>query len=247
MESSAELIKWILENLNYWVVTLFMTIESSFIPFPSEVIVPPAAWKSMADESMNIFLVIVFATIGADLGALINYYLAKWLGRPIVYKFANSRFGHMCLINEEKIRHAEEYFRMINPIEHARTKDAAWKYKVEPYVIAADIYSNKNLAGRGGWTWSTGSSSWMYIAGIQYVLGLNIADGYLWLNPNIASSWREYSIRYKWKETTYQIKVRNPNGKQSGITKMLKNGEEVPDKKIKLEANMGTIEIDAEM
>ena len=142
---------------------------------------------------------------------------------------------------------AEEYFRMINPIEHARTKDAAWKYKVEPYVIAADIYSNKNLAGRGGWTWYTGSSSWMYIAGIQYVLGLNIADGYLWLNPNIASSWREYSIRYKWKETTYQIKVRNPNGKQSGITKMLKNGEEVPDKKIKLEANMGTIEIDAEM
>ncbi len=111
MESSAELIKWILENLNYWVVTLFMTIESSFIPFPSEVIVPPAAWKSMTDESMNIFLVIVFATIGADLGALINYYLAKWLGRPIVYKFANSRLGHMCLIDEEKIRHAEEYFR----------------------------------------------------------------------------------------------------------------------------------------
>ena len=100
MESSAELIKWVLENLNYWVVTLFMAIESSFIPFPSEVIVPPAAWKSMADESMNIFLVIIFATIGADLGALINYYLARWLGRPIVYKFANSRFGHMCLIDE---------------------------------------------------------------------------------------------------------------------------------------------------
>lgn len=111
MESSAELIKWVLENLSYWVVTLFMAIESSFIPFPSEVIVPPAAWKAMADESMNIFLVIIFATIGADLGALINYYLARWLGRPIVYKFANSRFGHMCLIDEEKVRHAEEYFR----------------------------------------------------------------------------------------------------------------------------------------
>ncbi len=111
MESSAELIKWILENLNYWVVTLFMAIESSFIPFPSEVIVPPAAWKAMGDDSMNIVLVVVFATIGADLGALVNYYLAKWLGRPIVYKFANSRFGHMCLIDEEKIRHAEEYFR----------------------------------------------------------------------------------------------------------------------------------------
>lgn len=111
MESSAELIKWVLENLNYWVVTIFMTIESSFIPFPSEVIVPPAAWKAMTDDSMNIFLVVIFATIGADLGALINYYLARWLGRPIVYKFANSRFGHMCLIDEAKVHHAEDYFR----------------------------------------------------------------------------------------------------------------------------------------
>ena len=111
MESVAELLKWVLENLNYGVVTLFMAIESSFIPFPSEAVVPPAAWKAMADDSMNIFLVVVFATIGADSGALINYYLAKWLGRPIVYKFANSRFGHMCLIDEAKVQHAEEYFR----------------------------------------------------------------------------------------------------------------------------------------
>ena len=111
MESVAELLKWVLENLNYGVVTLFMAIESSFIPFPSEAVVPPAAWKAMADDSMNIFLVVVFATIGADLGALINYYLAKWLGRPIVYKFTNSRFGHMCLIDEAKVQHAEEYFR----------------------------------------------------------------------------------------------------------------------------------------
>ena len=111
MESVAELLKWVLENLNYWVVTIFMAIESSFIPFPSEAIVPPAAWKAMADDSMNIFLVILFATIGADIGALVNYYLARWLGRPIIYKFANSRLGHMCLIDEEKIHHAEEYFR----------------------------------------------------------------------------------------------------------------------------------------
>ena len=103
MESVAELLKWVLENLNYWVVTIFMAIESSFIPFPSEAVVPPAAWKAMADDSMNIFLVVLFA--------LVNYYLARWLGRPIIYKFANSRLGHMCLIDEEKIHHAEEYFR----------------------------------------------------------------------------------------------------------------------------------------
>ena len=110
MESVAELLKWVLENLNYWVVTIFMAIESSFIPFPSEAVVPPAAWKAMADDSMNIILVVVFATIGADLGALVNYYLAKWLGRPIVYKFANSRFGHMCLINQRKVEQAEAFF-----------------------------------------------------------------------------------------------------------------------------------------
>ena len=109
MESSAELIKWVLENLNYWVVTIFMTIESSFIPFPSEVIVPPAAWKAMTDDSMNIFLVVLFATIGADLGALINYYLARWLGRPIVYKFANSRF-RTCFVIDEENTHTK-YFR----------------------------------------------------------------------------------------------------------------------------------------
>lgn len=109
---SAELFKWVLENLDYWVVTLFMAIESSFIPFPSEVVVPPAAWKAMdATSGMNIVLVVVFATIGADLGGLVNYYLAKWLGRPIIYKFADSRIGHMCLITRESVEKSEEFFR----------------------------------------------------------------------------------------------------------------------------------------
>ena len=87
-----------------------MTIESSFIPFPSEVVVPPAAYMAAVNGEMNILLVVLFATLGADLGALINYFLAKWLGRPIVYKFANSRVGHMCLIDEAKVKYAEEYF-----------------------------------------------------------------------------------------------------------------------------------------
>ena len=110
--NTADLFLWILDNLNYWVVTVFMAIESSFIPFPSEVVVPPAAWRAMDPESgLNFFLVIVFATVGADLGALINYYIAKWLGRPIVYRFADSRLGHMCLIDRAAVEKAEAFFR----------------------------------------------------------------------------------------------------------------------------------------
>ena len=110
--NTADLFLWILDNLSYWVVALFMAIESSFIPFPAEVVVPPAAWKAMDPNSgMSFLLVIVFATVGADLGALINYYLAKWVGRPIIYRFADSRLGHMCLIDRKKVEVAEEYFR----------------------------------------------------------------------------------------------------------------------------------------
>lgn len=109
---TAGLFLWILNNLSYWVVVVFMAIESSFIPFPSEVVVPPAAWKAMdPDSGMSFILVILFATLGADLGALINYYLAKWLGRPVVYRFADSRLGHMCLIDRAKVEKAEQFFR----------------------------------------------------------------------------------------------------------------------------------------
>ena len=109
---TAGLFLWILNNLSYWVVVAFMAIESSFIPFPSEVVVPPAAWKAMdPDSGMSFVLVILFATLGADLGALINYYLAKWLGRPVVYRFADSRLGHMCLIDRAKVEKAEQFFR----------------------------------------------------------------------------------------------------------------------------------------
>lgn len=109
MESIA-FIQWCIDNLNYWTITLLMAIESSFIPFPSEVVVPPAAYDAAATGRMNVFLIILFATLGANIGALINYYLAKWVGRPLVYKFANSRFGHMCLIDRGKVEKAEKYF-----------------------------------------------------------------------------------------------------------------------------------------
>lgn len=109
MIESLGFIQDILHHLNYFWVTVLMAIESSFIPFPSEVVVPPAAYKAATGE-MNIFLVVLFATLGSDIGALINYYLARYLGRPIVYKFANSRIGHLCLLSQEKIEKAEAYF-----------------------------------------------------------------------------------------------------------------------------------------
>lgn len=109
MESVA-FIQWCLANLNYWTITLLMTIESSFIPFPSEVVVPPAAFHAAETGDMNIFLVVLFATIGANLGAVINYFLAYYLGRPLVYRFANSRLGHLCLIDAAKVERAERYF-----------------------------------------------------------------------------------------------------------------------------------------
>ena len=129
---------------------------------------------------------------------------------------------------------AGEYYRMINPIEHSRTKEAANKYKVEPYVISADVYTQKNLAGRGGWTWYTGSSSWMYEAGIKYLLGLCIENGYLSIQPCIPSDWKEYSIKYKHGNSVYNIHVSNPNGKNNTVQSFKLNGQEIPDKKIEL-------------
>ena len=103
-------IAWCLENLNYWTIMLLMAIESSFIPFPSEVVVPPAAYMAAATGEMNIWLVVFFATLGALIGAFVNYGLALWLGKPIVYRFANSRLGHMCLLDEPKVVKAEQFF-----------------------------------------------------------------------------------------------------------------------------------------
>lgn len=142
---------------------------------------------------------------------------------------------------------AVEYFRMINPIEHSRTKEEATKYKVEPYVIAADIYGAGNLKGRGGWTWYTGSSSWFYEAGIRYILGLTIEKGILSMNPCIPSNWKEYTIRYKYGESIYHIKVTNPNAKNTGVEKFTINGEEIQDKKINLIKTGGIYNIEVQI
>lgn len=100
---------WYMANLNYSTVMFLMTIESTFIPFPSEAVVPFAAYKA-AQGDLNIFLVVLSATIGALLGSLINYFLGYYLGRPLVHRFAASKVGRLCLLSEEKIVYTEQYF-----------------------------------------------------------------------------------------------------------------------------------------
>ena len=109
MEIIQTVVDWYMANLNYLTVVLLMTIESSFIPFPSEVVIPFAAYKA-AQGGLNVFGVVIAGTVGALAGALINYFLALYLGRPLVYKFAGSKVGRMLLLSEDKIRHSEDYF-----------------------------------------------------------------------------------------------------------------------------------------
>jgi membrane protein DedA with SNARE-associated domain len=103
------LFDWYMANLNYFTVALLMAIESTFLPLPSEVVVPFAAYKA-AQGQLNVFGVVFFGTFGALCGSLINYFLAKYLGRPLVYKFAGSTAGRIFLLSKEKVEHAENYF-----------------------------------------------------------------------------------------------------------------------------------------
>ncbi len=103
------IISTLLSNLNYGTIFFLMLLESTVVPVPSEFVVTPAAYHAAAGH-LNVFLIILFATLGADVGASINYFVAKYVGRPVVYRFANSRCGHMCLLNQEKVEKSEKYF-----------------------------------------------------------------------------------------------------------------------------------------
>jgi membrane protein DedA with SNARE-associated domain len=100
---------WYMNHINYGTITFLMAIESSFIPFPSEIVIPPAAWKAAQGE-LNVFLVTLFGTLGALIGALFNYYISRWLGRIVIYKFADTRLAHLIMINRQGIEKAERYF-----------------------------------------------------------------------------------------------------------------------------------------
>ena len=129
---------------------------------------------------------------------------------------------------------AGELFALLNPINHASTPAGLHKYKVEPYVAAADIYAVAPHTGRGGWTWYTGSSSWMYRAGLESILGFQVRGARLQMNPCIPRVWREFEIIYRRGATVYRIKVENPQGVCSGIMQVRLDGETLADHAIPL-------------
>ena len=119
---------------------------------------------------------------------------------------------------------AWELFQMLNPVNHTITPNEVRRYKVEPYVMAADIFTEAHNIGRGGWTWYTGSAGWMYQAGLEGILGIKRRGERLYLIPCIPKEWTEYEVTYRWGKTTYQIKVRNPLGKSTGGTDLKLDG-----------------------
>ncbi len=131
--------------------------------------------------------------------------------------------------------YAESLFRMINPINHSDTPKKTEQYKVEPYVVAADVYSVPPHTGRGGWTWYTGSGGWMYRLGLEGILGIRLEGGSLRIDPCIPKNWSSYEIVYRKGETAYHIQVDNPSAVNGGVKEISLDGVLLPDGIIPIE------------
>jgi cyclic beta-1,2-glucan synthetase len=117
---------------------------------------------------------------------------------------------------------------MINPINHARSLESAAKYKVEPYVVAADVYAVSPHIGRGGWTWYTGSAGWMYRVGLESILGFRLQGATLVIDPCVPKAWPGFEIAFRYRTARYDIAVENPNGVSRGVIRVELDGEALP-------------------
>ncbi len=115
---------------------------------------------------------------------------------------------------------AGELFGLLNPINHASTRAGVHRYRVEPYVVAADVYSEPPHVGRGGWTWYTGSAGWMYRAGVEWILGFHLRGTRLAVDPCIPRAWREFSITFRYHSSLYEVRVHNPDGATKGVVRL---------------------------
>ena len=130
---------------------------------------------------------------------------------------------------------AHELFRLINPIHHSDSVQKAERYRVEPYVVAADVYSTPPHHGRGGWTWYTGSASWMYRLGIERLLGIVRLGGHLEIRPCIPQEWKSYRVDYRFGRSMYHITIENPNGNPGAVGSIDVDGRPAPDFQIALQ------------
>ena len=138
---------------------------------------------------------------------------------------------------------AFELFQMLNPLTHARTRDDVDTYKVEPYVVAADVYTAKGRIGRGGWTWYTGSASWMYRVGLENILGLKKRGDSLSFEPAVPADWPEFSVVYRHGRTTYSIVVRHPARVKPGAVELVLDGNRLDGASIPLVDDGGQHEV----
>jgi cyclic beta-1,2-glucan synthetase len=129
---------------------------------------------------------------------------------------------------------AHALFSLLNPINHARTRAEVHRYKVEPYVIAADVYARAPHIGRGGWTWYTGSAGWMQRAGIESILGVRVLAGVLYLNPCIPKDWPGFEVSLRYGDASYIITVSNPDGCETGIASATLDGAVLPSGQFQL-------------
>ncbi|MEE1022998.1 MAG: DedA family protein [Muribaculaceae bacterium] len=191
MFNASEFFSWFVDNASYLFVFLFMLVESSFVPFPSEVVVPPAAYLACAspDSGMNVWLVVVFATLGALCGAYVNYFLALWIGRPVVYRFADSRIGHACLIDREKVEKAEKYFD-----DHGAVSTFVGRLipAIRQLISIPAGLSRMNLAVFSAFT-ALGALVWnAVLAGLGYWLSLHVSL------PQLFDKVEEYNRYLTW-------------------------------------------------
>ncbi|QEH97077.1 glycosyl transferase [Gluconobacter thailandicus] len=122
---------------------------------------------------------------------------------------------------------AHAMFSTLNPVHHSRDKDAADRYKVEPYAVVADVYSSRPHVGRGGWSWYTGSAGWMQRVGVETLLGMHVEEDRLFLTPCIPSEWPSYEVRLRWKTSEYHIRIENPDRICQGVISMMPDGKPV--------------------
>ncbi|MEE9514177.1 MAG: glycosyl hydrolase family 65 protein, partial [Anaerolineales bacterium] len=130
---------------------------------------------------------------------------------------------------------AVDLLSMLNPINHTTNPEQVERYRVEPYVVAADVYRLAGRVGQGGWTWYTGSAGWMYRAWIEEVLGLKVSSEQMVIDPVIPSEWDGFKIRYRYGQALYEITVENPEGVERGVVKVEIDGREIEDHSIPLE------------